>query len=157
MTYRSAIKKKGPLKKSALSLETEHEMATWRAERTVCRKGELIFPGRSENAPTVFFFWLISVSGICRETQRNQGKRANSRDHMSPLCVSPSFPFPVLALGLGFFLPFSSERFFSERGRSARGLVSAPAAAAPEPRPMASVERRVEAEARRHQRQAEQS
>lgn len=104
-----------------------------------------------------FFFWLISVSGICRETQRNQGKRASSRDHMSPLCVSPSFPFPVLALGLGFFLPFSSERFFSERGRSARGLVSAPAAAAPEPRPVASVERRVEAEARRHQRQAEQS
>lgn len=59
MTYRSAIKKKkkkGPLKKSALSLETE-QMATWRAERTVCRKGELIFPGRSENAPTVFFFF----------------------------------------------------------------------------------------------------
>lgn len=58
MTYRSAIKK-GPLKKSALSLETEHEMAMWRAERTVCRKGELIFPGRSENAPTVFFFGLF--------------------------------------------------------------------------------------------------
>ena len=107
-----------------------------------------------------FFFWLISVSGICRETQRNQGKRASSRDHMSPLCVSPSFPFPVLALGLGlFFCRFPPRGFFPppERGRSARGLVSAPAAAAPEPRPVASVERRVEAEARRHQRQAEQS
>lgn len=103
MTYRSAIKKKkkGPLKKSALSLETE-QMATWRAERTVCRKGELIFPGRSENAPAVFFlFWLISVSGICRETQRKQGKRVSSHDHLSLLFVSPSFPFPVLALGLG--------------------------------------------------------
>lgn len=69
MTYRSAIKK-GPLKKSALSLETEHEMATWRAERTVCRKGELIFPGRSENAPTVFFLAYFSVWNLYRNPEK---------------------------------------------------------------------------------------
>lgn len=148
MTYRSAIKKRPP-EKSALSLETEHEMATWRAERTVCHKGELIFPGCSENAPKCFFFWFISVSGICRETQRNQGKRISSHDHLSPLCIPPSFPFPVLALGLGLS---SFLREVSKCGCSAQGLVSAPAAAAPEPCPVAGVERRVEAEAGCHQR-----
>lgn len=91
------------------------------------------------------------MSGICRETQRNQGKRVSSQDHSSPSEKST----PVLARScacVGFrFFSFPSERFPSA-GRSAQGLVSAPAAAAPEPRPVASVERRVEAEAGGHQR-----
>lgn len=77
-------------------------MAEWRAERTVCHEGELIFPGCSENAPSFFYLFglfqflefvetppLPSPPKKKKEEKKIQGKK--------PLWVSPH---PSLSLCL---------------------------------------------------------
>lgn len=133
-------------------------MATWRAERTVCHKGELIFPGCSQNATTVFFFFLFGLFQILEFVEKPRKTKARERAAVatcpSSVSVFPIPPFPCACVGLSFF-GFSSED--SKQGVSALGLVSASAAAACQPRPVASVEGWVKAKAGRHHGQTEKS